>query len=190
MKRNFIAECICEIKQEIPQTESKVIQQLDNIATQFNQIVITETEKLISLLKQALSDQICASYQYWSAQNMTRGTGKADADPQFEAHAYEQWEHARMLIQRIKQLGGFPFFNLQDVFSTCTSHAACGAQSHNVCELLQITIQAQKDAIQLYKNIIKCSQGVDPTTHQIAKKILADQQQHLYDLTVLLEDIC
>ena len=189
--KNIIADCICEVCQQLPEQENAgVVKQLNNIATEFNQIVVTEENDLINLLKMALADQICAAYQYWAAQNMTRGTGKVDVDPQFEAHADQQWEHAEMLIERIKQLGGFPFTNLKDAFSVCKSHAACGAQSHNVCELLQITIQAEKDAIEAYKNIIKCSQGVDPTTHQVAKKILADQQQHLYDLTVLAEDIC
>lgn len=190
MQKNKIAQCLCQISQQLPTCETSVIQQLNNVATEFNQIVITETQTIVSQLQKALADEICAAYQYWSAYNMTRGTGKIDVDPQFDAHSEEQWEHAELLIERIKQLDGFPQTNLKQVFELCKSHAACGAQSHNVCELLSITIEAEKDAIETYKNIIKMTAQIDPTTHQIAKKILADEEEHLYDLKILKEDIC
>lgn len=196
--KSKIAQCLMNVADQIncPQCQCECetvlnpVQELTNIATQFNQIIVTENNEIICMLKQALADEICAAYQYWTAQHMTRGSGKVDVDPEFKTHAYEEWQHADQLIKRIKQLGGFPYMDLKEVFSVCKSHAACGSQSHNVCQLLSITIQAQKDAITCYKKIIAATSNVDPTTHKLAKSILEDQEQHLYDLQMLKEDIC
>ena len=187
-----IADCLIDIAEKLscPCCECNKEDELKNIATEFNQIVVTDQNDIIALLKEALADEICAFYQYWGARHMSRGKGKADTDPQFEQHSYEELEHANKLIERIKQLGQFPYENLKQITETCKSNAALGCVSHNVCELLKVTIQAQKDAIECYKNIIKASVNTDPTTHKLAKSILEDQEQHLYDLEILLEQIC
>lgn len=150
----------------------------------------SSTDYIICLLKKALSDEICSAYQYWASEHNSRGIGKNDVDPQFKQHSYEEWNHVEMLIERIKQLGGFPQENLQKVFKDCQSAAADGVLTHDVCPILDTIILAEKDAIELYKQIIMATKKIDPTTHQIAKKILADEEKHLYDLIILQEDVC
>ena len=46
-----------------------------------------------------------------------------------------------ILIERIKQLGGFPSVTMNDVIKNVTSHALLGVPSHNPCDLLDITIE-------------------------------------------------
>lgn len=169
---------------------NKIASELQNIATQFAQIIVTEQEEIVMALKNALDDQIIAAYQYWAAKNMTRGKGKVDADPQFEQHYQEELGHAELLIERIKQLGGFPSPTMADVVKNVKSHALFGAPAHDVQTLLNFTIEAEKEAIETYKKIIDISKNIDPSTHRLAKQILSDEEQHLYDLTVLKEDIC
>ena len=133
--------------------KNKLAQQLENIATQFS-VVIADDNQVVALLNKAIADELMASFQYWSAANMTVGNGKIDVDPQFIAHSKEQMEHADMLAQRVKQLGSFPSCTLQDVISKVDSHAKFGSPSHNACELVKLAIQSQKDAIAFYKQII------------------------------------
>lgn len=172
--------------------KNRIAEQLENIATQFSFIVADENQ-IINILNKAIADEILVAYQYWSASNMSRGKGKIDADEQFKNHAQEQWEHAELLTDRLKQLGGFPPKNMCEVIKQVEnlgSHSIVGAISHNVCQLLSIAIQAEKDAIKLYQQLIELTKNTDPTTHKIAKQILEDEQQHLYDLVILKEDIC
>lgn len=61
--------------------KNKIAVELENIATEFTEIVVSDTESIINLLKKALDDEILATYQYWAAKHMTRGNGKVDVDP-------------------------------------------------------------------------------------------------------------
>ena len=168
--------------------KSKIATQLENIATQFA-VIISDQNQVISMLEKALSDEIMAAFQYWTAANMTNSTGKIDVDPQFIAHAKEEFEHAEMLAQRIKQLGAYNVPTLQSIISKVDSHAKFGAPSHNAFDLVKLAIESEKDAIALYKNLIEITKNNDPTTCQIAKDILQDEEQHKYDLEVLLTSV-
>lgn len=170
---------------------NKVATELNNIANQFDQIIIVDNNQVVNLLKQALKDQILATYQYWAAMHMSKMTGKIDADEEFEAHYKEEWEHANMLIERIKQLGGFPEINLIDVLKGMeNNYSFQGAPTHCVCDLLKLTWNAEQQAIELYKNIVQITRNNDPTTNRIAKQILEDEEQHKYDLEILIEEFC
>lgn len=168
--------------------KNKLANQLENIATQFS-VIIADENQVVKLLNKAIADELMAAFQYWSAANMTVGKGKIDVDPQFIAHAKEQFEHAEMLTERIKQLGGFPSCTLQDVISKVDSHAKFGSPCHLPCDLVKLAIQSEKDAIELYKQIIETTKNNDTTTHKIAKQILEDEEQHKYDLQVLLSSV-
>lgn len=170
--------------------ENKLSMQLENIATQFDKIIVVQENQVLVMLQKALDDELVAAYQYWAASHQTRGNGKIDVDPQFTIHAHEEFEHANMLIERIKQLGGYPKATLSEVVANVDSNASIGAISHDPCELLAVIITAEQDAIALYKEIIDATKNTDPTTHKLAKQILEDEQQHKYDLQILLEDIC
>lgn len=172
--------------------KKRIAEQLQNIATQFT-LVVADQDQIVNILKKAIADEILAAFQYWASANISRGKGKIDADPQFIQHAKEQWQHVEMLTERLKQLGGFPQNNMYNVLKTmegANSHSIIGAVSNNVCQLLTVALQAEKDAIELYKQMIQLTKNTDPITHKIAKQILEDQQQHKYDLEILKEDIC
>lgn len=169
----------------------KIAKQLNSIADEFNQIIIVDNNQIINLLQMALKDEILATYQYWAAMHMSKMAGKIDADEEFEAHYKEEWEHANMLIERIKQLGGFPDVNLLKVLQGTEKNSSfLGAPTHDVCELLKITWNSEKEAIETYKTIIELTCNCDPTTNRIAKQILEDEEQHKYDIEILMEEFC
>ena len=141
------------------------------------------------MLYSALADEWLAYFQYWAAYNCTRGKGKTDVDPQFQQHAKQELEHADMIISRIKQLGGRSICKVKLLDELCSVPNE-GACTQSPVELLKITIEAEKNAISFYKQLESVSRGADPTTNRMAKQILEDQEEHLYDLTMLLQDIC
>jgi len=144
-------------------------------------------EEVVKLLVKAMADEFLAWYQYWVCKNLSRGAGKFDADPEFSAHADEEMGHADQLIQRIKELGGKPIFNPQEW--QVLGNPWTEVNNASVKEQLAITIQAEKDAIEFYKKIINYTRGFDESTHKMARGILADEEEHLYDLTMLLESV-
>ena len=58
-----------------------------------------------------------------------------------------------------------------------------------VQESLEINIENEKGAIQTYEKIVTMTEDIDPVTNSKAKEILADETEHLQELTDFLNDI-
>ena len=123
------------------------------------------------MLYSALADEWLAYFQYWAAYNCTCGKGKTDVDPEFEQHAYEEFDHANKIIQRIKELGGRSICKIEGLNELCSVPSE-GACTDSPVELLTITIEAEENAIKFYKELEAVSRGADPTTNRLAKQIL------------------
>ena len=145
-----------------------------------------EESNSLKLLYTALADKLLASYQYWVCRQSSRGAGKSDVDPEFEAHAKEEMEHAEDVMLRIKELGGAPIpdpKNWADFANPWTP-----VDVRDVKTQLRITIEAEKSAISFYKKAIEETRGKDEVTHKLFRSILADEEEHLYDLRELLAE--
>ena len=144
--------------------------------------------QILRMLEKALCDELLAAYQYWTCYQMSRGKGKSDCDPEFEAHYKEETEHAEKLMLRINELGGSPVSDPKQ----WEDYAPFGfnpIMSSDVKTMLETTIQAEKKAISYYKEILmSATNETDPTTHKLVKSILEDEEEHLYDLERLLEE--
>lgn len=144
-----------------------------------------ESSKIsLKLLYIALADELLAWYQYWTCFNSSQGKGRSDANPEFDQHAKEEMEHANLIMERIKQLGGVPFNNPCDWEKNGNPWKP--VETRNVTEQLKMTIEAEETAIRFYSNAIKAVKEFDSTTHRLFRKLLADEQEHLYDLQQLL----
>ena len=147
-------------------------------------------DSVISLmwLKKALADELLAGYQYWTARHTSRGEGKSDADPEFEQHAKEEFEHAEKLVMRMKELGGAPIMDPANLGKYANPWTPI--DSRDVKKQLETTIEAEKAAIAFYqKGLAAMKKNDDPVTHQVFKQLLADEEEHLYDLSELLVEV-
>ena len=155
-----------------------------------NDALVSEdiNSQILRMLASALCDELLAAYQYWTCYQMSRGKGKSDCDPEFEAHYKEETDHAEKLMKRINELGGQPISDPKQ----WVDYAPVGftpIPSSDVESMLKITIEAEKNAIAYYKNIlVSATNETDPTTHKLIKSILEDEEEHLYDLERLLEE--
>ena len=142
-----------------------------------------ENEISIKLLYTALADELLASYQYWTCRHLSRGEGKFDVDPEFEAHSKEEMDHAEKIILRLKELGGTPIPDPKDWQEF--SNPFTPVDTHGVKEQLQITMKAEETAIAFYKSAIEQTRGKDEVTHKLFRELLKDEEEHLYDLKEL-----
>lgn len=137
-------------------------------------------EVSLNLLYKALADEFLASYQYWVCKNLSRGEGKFDADPEYDQHAKDEFEHAEMIMLRIKELGGVPISSPGDWTKFANPWEV--VTTRDVASQLGITIRAEEAAIEFYKKAISQVRGKDETTLRLFRQILADEEEHLYDL--------
>ena len=142
---------------------------------------------ILSELEMAVNDEILAAFQYWTAYNASKGPGKFDADPVFEEHTKQEWDHVELLAQRIKELGG----KFVTDPSKLRAHAAPWhpVESCDVKYLVQLILDAEIQAVNKYERLAAMTKDVDPVTHKIIVTILATEQEHRYEAQSLKDSL-
>lgn len=144
--------------------------------------------ELLSQLNSALSEEWLAFYQYWIGSLIAEGAMRSDVQREFEAHAMEEFGHARKLADRIIQLEGIPVLDpvQWSVLARCKYSVPLNS---DVINLLKQNIAAERCAVVRYEEIASFCNNVDYTTCDIAKRIMAEEEEHEQDLQDLLRDI-
>lgn len=145
-------------------------------------------EKLVSVLNEALAEEWLAYYQYWIAALMVTGSLRTGVQAEFEEHANEEKEHADMLAKRIIELEGTPVLDPQK-FSELARCKYAVPTDFDVVALLKQNVDSERCAIMRYQEIATMTNGLDFTTCDIAKYILAQEEEHEQDLQDYLDDI-
>lgn len=143
---------------------------------------------LLSQLNAALSEEWLAFYQYWIGAQVVEGAMRSDVQREFNEHAMEEFEHARMIADRIIQLEGVPVLDP----AQWSSLARCKYQAPidcNIVNLLKQNIAGERCAIVRYEEIATLTNNVDYTTCDIAKRIMAQEEEHEQDLHDCLRDV-
>ncbi len=148
-----------------------------------------DVDKLLEQLNMALAEEWLSFYQYWVGAIVVKGAMRADVQREFQEHAQEEYKHAQLLADRIIQLEGTPLLHPKDWFE----HARCAYEtpddSFETTRLLMQNVASERCAIARYQNIAMFTNGKDFTTCELAKRILAEEQDHEQDLQDYLEDI-
>ena len=147
-----------------------------------------DVESLLSQLNAALSEEWLAYYQYWVGALVAEGAMRANVQAEFEEHANEELGHAKLLADRIIELEGVPVLDPKQWFEL----ARCKYDAPNdsdVVSLLNQNVASERCAIVRYQQIAEFTDGKDFTTCEIAKHILAMEEEHEQDLQDYLTDI-
>ena len=144
--------------------------------------------KLIGELNAALSEEWLAFYQYWIGAQVVEGAMRSDVQREFEEHAMEEFAHAKMVADRIIQLEGTPVLDPSQ-WSTLARCKYTAPLNSDVLSVLKQNIAAERCAIIRYEEIATLTNNVDYTTSDIAKRIMAEEEEHEQDLQDLLRDV-
>lgn len=146
-------------------------------------------ETILQQLNMALAEEWLAFYQYWIGAAVIKGAMRGDVQREFEQHAMEEFQHAKLIADRIIQLEGTPLLNPTNWFE----HAACPYDEPDgdfeVTRLLLQNISSERCAITRYQAIAHLTEGKDFTTCDLAKRILAEEEAHEQELQDFLEDV-
>ena len=144
--------------------------------------------ELLSQLNAALCEEWLAFYQYWIGSLVVEGAMRSDVQREFEEHAMEEFAHARLLADRIIQLEGTPVVEpvQWSVQARCKYSVPVDS---DVINLLKQNVAAERCAVVRYEEIASFCNNVDYTTCDIAKRIMAEEEEHEQDLQDLLRDV-
>lgn len=147
-----------------------------------------DVDSLLVQMNAALSEEWLAYYQYWIGALVAEGAMRANVQAEFEEHAKEELGHAKLLADRIIELEGVPVLDPKK----WSELARCKYDiptDFDVVSLLNQNVSSERCAIVRYQEIAEFTDGKDFTTCDIAKHILAMEEEHEQDLQDYLQDI-
>lgn len=134
------------------------------------------SNRLTDMLNKAIAREIQVSVQYMWQHVMAKGLESAEIADVLKEAAVEEMKHAEKIAERL-----FYF----DVVPTTKPDPIKMVSS--LKEMLEVDAQAEEEAIDLYKEIIKqAASESDSTTRLLFEEILSDEEGHHDTFTTLL----
>jgi bacterioferritin len=131
---------------------------------------------LTDMMNKAIAREIQVSVQYMWQHVMAKGLESAEIADVFKEVAITEMKHAEKIAERL--------FYFDVVPTTKPDPIKVGG---SVKEMLEVDAQAEEEAIDLYKTIIKQAQTEgDSTTRLLFEQILAEEEEHHDTFTTLL----
>lgn len=148
---------------------------------------LTPTD-VVGVLNQLLAEELQAAYDYFKVSPFLVGLNRPDCSREFSQHAYEEIDHASLLIDRINVIGGqCAVTSLEVAENMARGAATCGSMDVEVqCALNR---DAELVAIQHYNEAIEYIGDFDLVTRDILKKILKDEEMHQRELQEFIDDL-
>lgn len=147
-----------------------------------------DVQSVIDQLNAALSEEWLAFYQYWVGALVVEGPQRAEIQAELQKHAQAEYGHAKLVADRIIELEGVPVLDPKKWFELASCKYAA-PDDFGVTEILQQNVIAERCAIMRYESIANFTHGKDYTTCDLAKHILAEEEDHEQDLQDYLTDI-
>lgn len=144
----------------------------------------TDADLLINKLVIAFADEWMASYQYWVAAKLVKGTSNPKVTTELIEHYQDETRHADMIAKRLIELNGdFRMFP-QDWHKIGGCHFDSITDT-DVKTVLHENIKGEECAIDFYKDLLKIVEGKDKKTYDMVLEILNDEIKHKEDLEKL-----
>jgi bacterioferritin len=137
------------------------------------------SKKLLEILNEAIARELQVAIQYMWQHVQWSGVKGFAVQEELKKIAITEMKHAETIAERLFYLGGIPTTKPNPIFVKKT-----------LKEMVAQNIKDEKNAIDLYKNIIEMAQKEgDTTTAFIFKQILEDEEDHHDTFTTLIEDL-
>ena len=134
------------------------------------------SKKLLELLNKGIARELQVSIQYMWQHIMAKGIEGATVKSTFREIAIVEMKHAEDLAERLAFLNGVPTNNPNPVHI-----------GHSLEEMLKEDVQAEEEAIRLYKEAIQVADKEgDYGTRRLLEEILSNEEGHLHKFGKLL----
>jgi bacterioferritin len=137
------------------------------------QIVEIDVNEVIKDLNSAYADEWLAHYQYFLYAQVMQGMDAEQLKEKLEIQSTDEMNHAKILLNRILELGGKPTTDINSA-STC-GFSPPPDDSHNLNLIIELVLKGERCAIEKYNNLAKKYHMKDLVTHEIFEDFLKDE---------------
>jgi len=140
------------------------------------EIVEVDVKEIVKMLQSAYSDEWLAHYNYLHAAQIARGLNAPQVSGMLKARANDELGHALLIGERILELGG----TLPNDWAEIPKLASCAKfplpkSASDVKGILKAVLQAERCAIDTYKDLLKRTLHKDTVTQELVETLLADE---------------
>ena len=134
-------------------------------------------DEVTTLLRRAYSDELETVMNYLTNSIVLDGVLAEEVRESLQADVQEELTHAQMLGERLKQLDERPPASAD--FEMRQESLQPPADSTDVFAVIDGVLDAEEDAIETYKSLIRAAREADdPVTEDLAVTILSDEEAH------------
>lgn len=134
------------------------------------------TQRIISMLQQAYRMELETVVNYLSNSVYLDGVRAEEVKRALGEDVTEELGHAEHLARRIKQLGGRVPGSLELKFDQESLQPPQETTDWDTA--IRGVVDAERAAIDCYRNIIEQTQDVDPVTADLATKLMGEEEEH------------
>lgn len=169
------------ILSDVKSIEAKVREAMENgPVTPYYSLPLEEVYKLLNA---ALASEIVCVMRYRQHYYMTTSIHQEQLQAVFKEHWQDEERHLDMIADRIKQLGGVPNLNPNDIGARAFSSFETG---HTLADLLREDLLAERVVIKIYGDIVRFFGDADPVSRRMFEEILKDEEDHADEIADLL----
>lgn len=137
------------------------------------QIVEIDVNEVIKDLNSAYADEWLAHYQYFLYAQVMQGMDAEQLKEKLEIQSTDEMNHAKILLNRILELGGKPTTDLNSA-STC-GFSPPPDDPHDLNSIIELVLKGERCAVEKYNNLAKKYHMKDLVTHEIFEDFLKDE---------------
>ena len=137
------------------------------------------SNQVISLLNNILEYELAGVVKYTHFALMVTGPNRLILDKFFKGQASESLDHAQQAGELLTGLGGHPTQKIPKIEET---------NKHSINDLLNESLVHESKAIDLYKELLNCSEGKSLYIEEYAREMIKQEEMHNIEIKKMLRD--
>ena len=137
------------------------------------------SNQAISLLNNILEYELAGVVKYTHFALMVTGPNRLILDKFFKGQASESLDHAQQAGELLTGLGGHPSQKIPKIEET---------NKHSINDLLNESLFHESKAIDLYKELLNCSEGKSLYIEEYAREMIKQEEMHNIEIKKMLRD--
>ena len=137
------------------------------------------SNQVISLLNNILEYELAGVVKYTHFALMVTGPNRLILDKFFKGQASESLDHAQQAGELLTGLGGHPSQKIPKIEET---------NKHSINDLLNESLVHESKAIDLYKELLNCSEGKSLYIEEYAREMIKQEEMHNIEIKKMLRD--
>jgi bacterioferritin len=137
------------------------------------EIIEIDVKEVINDLNSAFADEWLSHFQYFLYAQVIKGIDADALKKELEKQSMDELGHAKILSDRIIQLGSTPTVNIMET-STC-GFLPPPEDRTDIKSIIKLVLESERCAIEKYNKLAKKYHMKDLVTHEIFEDLLNDE---------------